>query len=47
MAPESVDATIIAGQRPGVEVQQQELTSVPEEMAVTLFSVNIYSFAVQ
>jgi len=47
MAPESVDATIIVGQRPGVEVQQQELTSVPEEMAVAPFSVNIYSFAVR
>jgi alpha-N-arabinofuranosidase len=47
MAPESVDAMIKVGQKPGVEVQHQELTSVPEEMTVAPFSVNIYSFAVQ
>lgn len=47
MAPESVDATIGIGQKPGVEVQEQKLMSIPEEMAVAPFSVNIYSFAVQ
>jgi hypothetical protein len=47
MAPSSVDATIIVGQKPGVEVQQQELTSLPDAMAVPPFSVNIYSFMVQ
>ena len=47
MAPSSVDATIIVRQTPGVEVQQQELTSVPDETPVPPFSVNIYSFAVQ
>lgn len=47
MAPESVDATITVGQKPGVEVQEQKLTSLPEEMSVAPFSVNIYSFAVQ
>ena len=47
MAPSSVDATITVGQKPGVAVQEQELTSVPDAMAVPPFSVNIYSFAVQ
>ena len=47
MAPPSVDATIIVGQKPGVEVQQQELMSVPDAMTVSPFSVNIYSFVVQ
>lgn len=47
MAPSSVDATITGGQKPGVAVQEQELTSVPDAMAVPPFSVNIYSFAVQ
>ena len=47
MAPSSVDATIIVGQKPGVEVEEQKLTSVPEVMSVPPFSVNIYSFAVQ
>jgi alpha-N-arabinofuranosidase len=47
MAPSSVDATIIVGQKPEVEVQQLELTSLPDAMAVPPFSVNIYSFMVQ
>jgi alpha-N-arabinofuranosidase len=47
MAPSSVDATITVGQKPGVEVQEQELTSKPNASAVPPFSVNIYSFAVQ
>jgi alpha-N-arabinofuranosidase len=47
MAPSSVDATITVGQKPGVEVQEQELTSMPNASAVPPFSVNIYSFAVQ
>ena len=47
MAPSSVDATIAVGQKPGVEVQEQELTSTPDVMPVPPFSVNIYSFAVK
>ena len=47
MAPASVDATITAGEKPGVEVQDQGLASVPETISVLPFSVNIYSFAVQ
>jgi len=44
MAPSSVDATVIVGQKPGVEVQEKEITSVPDTMSVPPFSVNIYSF---
>ena len=47
MAPSSVDATIIVGRKPEVEVQQRELTSAPDVMTVPPFSVNIYSFVVQ
>ncbi|MFI5096301.1 MAG: alpha-N-arabinofuranosidase, partial [Candidatus Acidiferrales bacterium] len=47
MAPASVDATITAGEKPGVEVQDQGLASVPETISVPPFSVNIYSFAAQ
>ena len=47
MAPSSVDATIIVGRKPEVEVQQRELTSTPDVMTVPPFSVNIYSFVVQ
>ena len=44
MAPESVDATVTVGQKPGAEVQEKEITSVPDTMTVAPFSVNIYSF---
>jgi alpha-L-arabinofuranosidase len=47
MAPSSVDATIAVGQKPGVEVKEQGLTSVPDAMAVPPYSVSIYSFPVQ
>jgi alpha-N-arabinofuranosidase len=47
MAPSSVDATITVGQKPGVEVEEKEGTSVPDTVSVPPFSVNIYSFAVQ
>lgn len=47
MAPQSVDATITVGQTPGVEVQEQEITSVPEILTVPPFSINIYSFPEQ
>jgi alpha-N-arabinofuranosidase len=47
MAPASVDAAITVGQKPGVEVQEEELTSVPEAVAVPPFGVSIYSFPLQ
>lgn len=47
MAPSSVDATIVVGQKPGVEVEEQNLTSVPAALTLPPFSVNIYSFPVQ
>jgi alpha-N-arabinofuranosidase len=47
MAPSSVDAMIVVGQKPGVQVEEQTLSSVPEKLAVPPFSVNIYSFPVQ
>ncbi|HLH07136.1 MAG TPA: hypothetical protein VKW78_07860 [Terriglobales bacterium] len=47
MAPASVDATITVGQKPGVEVQEQDLTTVPDSMSVPPFSVSIYSFPLQ
>jgi alpha-N-arabinofuranosidase len=46
-APSSVDATITVGQKPGVEVEEHALTSVPDATVVPPFSVNIYSFAAQ
>jgi len=47
MAPASVEATITPGQKPGVEVEEQMLNSLPDTVSVPPFSVNIYSFAVQ
>ncbi len=47
MAPSSVDATITVGQKPGVEVEEKEVTAVPDTVSVPPFSVNIYSFVVQ
>jgi alpha-N-arabinofuranosidase len=47
MAPSKVEATVIVGQKPEVEVQEQDLESVPDTMAVLPFSVNIYSFPLQ
>ena len=46
MAPETVDATITVGQKPGVEVQEQALGAVPESTIVPPFSVSIYGYDV-
>jgi alpha-N-arabinofuranosidase len=47
MAPDSVDATITIGKKPGVEVQEKALGAVPETIAVAPFSVSIYSYPIQ
>jgi alpha-L-arabinofuranosidase len=47
MAPSKVTARNIVGQKPEVEVQEQELGSVPGRMSVPPFSVSIYSVPVQ
>src|ERR1019366_3354292 len=47
VAPETVDATIAVGQKPGVEVREQTLGAVPDAMVVPPFSVNIYAYAVE
>jgi alpha-N-arabinofuranosidase len=47
MAPSRVDATITVGGKPEVEVEEQGLASVPDDVSVPPFSVNIYSFPVQ
>ena len=44
MAPKTVDATIMVGQKPGVEVEEKEVTSVPDTVSAPPFSVNIYAF---
>ncbi len=47
MAPASVDATIIVGQKPQVEVREQAVMSVPTTISIPPFSVSIYSFPAQ
>jgi alpha-N-arabinofuranosidase len=47
MPPENLDATIVVGQKPGVEVERQELDSVPTALVIAPISVNIYEFAIQ
>jgi len=46
MAPRTVDAAIAVGHEPGVEVQEEALSSVPDAVVAPPFSVSIYSFAV-
>jgi len=46
MAPSTLDATVTVGQKPGVEVEDQGLASVPDTIPVPPFSVSIYSFPV-
>lgn len=47
MAPDKLTAVNIVGQKPEVEVQEQELTPVPDTMSLPAFSISIYSFPVQ
>jgi alpha-N-arabinofuranosidase len=47
LAPAKVTATNTVGQKPEVEVQEQQLLSVPDTMSVPPFSVSIYSFSVR
>ena len=47
MAPGNLDATIVVGQKPEVEVEQQDLDSVLASVIIAPISVNIYEFAVK
>ena len=47
MAPDSLDASIVIGQKSEVEVERQELDSIPASLVVAPISINIYEFAVQ
>ena len=47
MAPDKLTAVNIVGQKPEVEVQEQELSSVPDTMSLPPFSISIYSFPLQ
>jgi alpha-N-arabinofuranosidase len=47
MAPKSVTATVAVGQKPEVEVEEQQLGPAPDSITAPPFSITIYSYAVQ
>jgi alpha-N-arabinofuranosidase len=47
MAPADINATIVVGQKPGVEVEEQTVEAVPASPAFAPFSVNLYEFPVK
>jgi alpha-L-arabinofuranosidase len=42
MAPPDLDATIVAGEKPGVEVQEHVLDAVPSSLTLPPWSVSLY-----
>ncbi len=47
MAPESLTATVVVGQEPGVKIEEQTLDAIPTSLTFAPFSVNIYEFPVK
>ena len=47
MAPESLTATVVVGQEPGVKIEEQALDAIPANLTFAPFSVNIYEFPVK
>ncbi|HEY1663243.1 MAG TPA: alpha-N-arabinofuranosidase [Verrucomicrobiae bacterium] len=47
LAPSNLDATIVVGQEPGVQVEEQTVDSIPITPAFAPYSVTIYNFPVK
>jgi alpha-N-arabinofuranosidase len=47
MAPQSLTATVVVGQEPGVKIEEQTLDALPANPTFAPFSVNIYEFPVR
>jgi alpha-N-arabinofuranosidase len=47
MAPASLDATIVVGRRPGVEIEQKALEAAPNAATIAPFSVSIYELGIR
>jgi alpha-N-arabinofuranosidase len=47
MAPKDLNATIVVGQTPQVEVESHSLDAVPKAVTIAPFSVNLYELPVQ
>jgi alpha-N-arabinofuranosidase len=44
LSPSDINATIVVGQKPGVEVEKQTLDAVPGTMTLPSWSVSVYEF---
>jgi alpha-N-arabinofuranosidase len=47
MAPASLNATVVVGQKPGVEIEERVLDGVPHTVVIAPISVTIYEFPVK
>lgn len=47
MAPPDINATIVVGQKPGVQIEEQTLDAVPGAVTLAPWSVSIYEFPVK
>ncbi|MGA2059492.1 MAG: hypothetical protein ABSG67_03340 [Thermoguttaceae bacterium] len=47
MAPSDINATIVIGQKPQVEIEEHQLDDVPNTATIAPISVNIYEFTVR
>ncbi len=47
MAPESLTATVVVGQEPGVTIEEQSLDTLPESLTYAPFSVSIFELPAQ
>jgi alpha-L-arabinofuranosidase len=47
MAPESLTATVVVGQEPGVKIEEESLGAFPRNPKLPPFSVTLYEFPVE
>ena len=47
MAPQSLTATVVVGQEPGIKIEEQTIDQVPANPTFAPFSVNIYEFLIK
>jgi hypothetical protein len=46
MAPSDINASIVVGRKPGVEIEAQALNAIPATLTFAPWSVNVYEFPV-
>ena len=47
MAPQSLTATVVVGQEPGVKIEEESLAAMPRNPTLAPYSVNIYELPVK